>query len=252
MQQFFALIYFPVIGVAIYLLRLLPNLWTLGKHVIGGFWMDDKEKALGWWLRLQVQWERRGSQILNDAVWAGINLTCILVAPQLALTLTVLLYVFDVLVAGWMYSVAYRHVQDIEQRINNHSRDEKLEADAVKGIKLYAYGQVLRDKGWQLGIAVIFLVAMIILLPALSAVLSPAAVLWWTAMAGLVNLAVTTGQVTCNDKITAQTPLWKPSTSTTPSEQESKKDSNSVEENTGCSGYLQTARTWLCPGSSKT
>lgn len=251
MQQFLAFIYFSVIGVVIYLLRLLPNLWALGGHVIGGFWMDPEEKALGWWLRLQVQWERRGSQILNDAVWAGINLTCILVAPQLALTLTVLLYVFDVLVAGWMYYVAYRHIQDIEKRISNNN-GQKLDADAVDGIKLYARGQVLRDKGWQLGIAVIFLVAMIILLPALSAVLSPAAVLWWTAMAGLVNLAVTTGQVTCNDKITAQTPSsWKLST-TAQSAKESKKESNPAEKNTGCSGYLQTVQTWFCPGQAKT
>ena len=58
----------------LYYFRLGIELGLLLKHSIPGKWMSEEEQSLGFWNRLSSQWQHRKFAILNDAIWATINL----------------------------------------------------------------------------------------------------------------------------------------------------------------------------------
>lgn len=55
--------------------RTVSNLWILGKHVLPGAWMEEKERSLGWQDRLHIQLKRRGFQLGDDLVWFVVNVS---------------------------------------------------------------------------------------------------------------------------------------------------------------------------------
>lgn len=87
-----------------YLPRLLTNLFLLAKHLIPGFWMDEKERELGFFRRLQVQLQRRWFEIGNDSVWmiAGILGCFVWLGPlaPIGTYINIVLYGYDVFLAG--------------------------------------------------------------------------------------------------------------------------------------------------------
>ncbi|AWN73025.1 hypothetical protein LEAN103870_19475 [Legionella anisa] len=54
--------------------RLAVNFYSLLKHTIPGWWMDEHEQSLGWMVRFSAQIKRRYFEFGNDLVWAGAGL----------------------------------------------------------------------------------------------------------------------------------------------------------------------------------
>ncbi|WP_133128075.1 hypothetical protein [Legionella nagasakiensis] len=67
----------PVLGYAswiLYYARFGIELFLLLKHTIKGPWMSKAEKQIPAWERFKTQWQQRKFMLLNDAVWATVNL----------------------------------------------------------------------------------------------------------------------------------------------------------------------------------
>ncbi|HHF7367646.1 TPA: hypothetical protein ACPSKY_002786 [Legionella bozemanae] len=54
--------------------RLAVNFYSLLKHTIPGWWMDEHEKSLGWMVRFSAQIKRRYFEFGNDIVWVSSGL----------------------------------------------------------------------------------------------------------------------------------------------------------------------------------
>ncbi|KTD42970.1 hypothetical protein [Legionella parisiensis] len=54
--------------------RLVVNLFSLFKHTVPGWWMDEREISLGWAVRFSAQIKRRYFEFGNDIVWVGSGL----------------------------------------------------------------------------------------------------------------------------------------------------------------------------------
>jgi hypothetical protein len=85
--------------------RFAVNSFLLLKHLIPGFWMKkEKEKNLGWEIRLKAQIERRWFELGNDLFWiTGGLLTCLVLTGALApisIYLNIGLVFWDVILAG--------------------------------------------------------------------------------------------------------------------------------------------------------
>ncbi|KTD72562.1 hypothetical protein [Legionella tucsonensis] len=88
--------------------RLVVNFYSLFKHTIPGWWMDEHEKSLGWEVRFSAQIKRRYFEFGNDIVWVGSGLinTFYLtgaLAP-FAFYVSLAVFAFDVL---WAITRAY-------------------------------------------------------------------------------------------------------------------------------------------------
>lgn len=67
--------------------RLATNLFLLIKHLAPGSWMSEEEQSLGWWVRLQVQLQRRWFELFNDKLWFTLGiLSCFVLIGTLAPT----------------------------------------------------------------------------------------------------------------------------------------------------------------------
>ncbi|KTD38386.1 hypothetical protein [Legionella oakridgensis] len=67
----------PVLGYAswiLYYTRFGIELSLLLKHTIKGPWMSKEEQQIPAWERFKTQWQQRKFMLLNDAVWATVNL----------------------------------------------------------------------------------------------------------------------------------------------------------------------------------
>ncbi|MCL9684441.1 hypothetical protein [Legionella maioricensis] len=80
--------------------RFATNLFLLVKHTIPWPWMDDKEKDLGWWTRLEAQVKRRWFELANDSVWITVGLlNCFVLIGALAplsIYVTLFAFAFDI------------------------------------------------------------------------------------------------------------------------------------------------------------
>lgn len=87
-----------------YIPRLAVNLYLILKHVIPGWWLSDEEKQLEWTIRLQMQFQRRWFELLNDVPWIiGGLLGCFLLVGAMSnagMYLTIALFFYDVILAG--------------------------------------------------------------------------------------------------------------------------------------------------------
>lgn len=67
----------PVLGYIswiLYYARLGISLGLLLKHTIAGPWMSEEERKIPAFERFKTQWDKRKFSILNDAIWATVNL----------------------------------------------------------------------------------------------------------------------------------------------------------------------------------
>lgn len=58
----------------LYFIRFGVNVSLLLKHTVGGSWMSENEKAISAWERFKTQWSQRKFVLLNDSIWATVNL----------------------------------------------------------------------------------------------------------------------------------------------------------------------------------
>ncbi|WP_454781675.1 hypothetical protein [Legionella sp. WA2022007384] len=83
--------------------RLLVNLFVLIKHTVPTWWMDDKEYALGWSVRLSTQIKRRWFELGNDTAWVGAGfINCFILTGALApfgVYVSLAVFAFDVIMA---------------------------------------------------------------------------------------------------------------------------------------------------------
>ncbi len=102
----------PVFGYLswiLYYIRFGVNLGLLLKHTIEGPWMKKEESDIPWHERFTTQWEQRRFTLLNDFIWATINMASffwLLGTPELSYTANVLTIVFmtiDVGLVLWRY-----------------------------------------------------------------------------------------------------------------------------------------------------
>lgn len=91
----------------LYYFRLAMELGLVFRHLIPGFWMSDKEKAIDPLERLLLQLDERKFAILNDLLWAPANMACFfwLTGSNLRIRqaniLTAGLLLFDTLMSIW-------------------------------------------------------------------------------------------------------------------------------------------------------
>ena len=112
------------LGCVFFIPRLIFNTVTLVKHVVPGFWMDDAEKDLGWWTRLNAQWMRLWPNMTNDTAWItnGALLSFYLVGQLLPFTifLTVIVLFYDLAMAMSRWGLdTYRYNQLIKTHQTN-------------------------------------------------------------------------------------------------------------------------------------
>ena len=91
---------FAYVAWCFFIPRFATNVFLLAKHTILWPWMDDKEKELGWWTRLEAQMKRRWFELGNDSVWITVGLlNCFVLVGALAplsVYVTLLAFAFDV------------------------------------------------------------------------------------------------------------------------------------------------------------
>lgn len=95
----------------LYYFRFGINLWLMIKHTVANPWMNDVELNIPWQQRLKAQWDQRKFSMLNDVVWATVNLSTIywltnnasLMMGAYGGLLTIGLMMFDVAMSIWQY-----------------------------------------------------------------------------------------------------------------------------------------------------
>lgn len=112
----------------IYYFRFAIDLFVLLKHTFSGKWMSKEEAQIDAWERFKTQWNARKFMILNDVVWATINLMTFKwfwffkkdtgkgQAGFHAGILTTALLVFDIMIASWMFWEAQTKFNEKMQR----------------------------------------------------------------------------------------------------------------------------------------
>lgn len=132
---------------AFYVPRLAVNIFLIWKHLFPGFWMEEEEKSLGWWLRLKIQLSRRWFELANDSAWSAVGLiNCFILIGTLspaAVYVTVALYAFDVFLAIVRAYVELNRLQGLKKQYVEMGHG--LESDEQQN-ELQAYQQRLNAK----------------------------------------------------------------------------------------------------------
>src|SRR3990167_8204444 len=164
-DKIYNLLFLNILSFVFYVPRLLVNFFMIGKHVIPNSSMTPEEKALGWRLRLQIQWERRCFQIKNDGVWFATDLAVYFTVRSIGMMLIAALYAFDVLNTVMDFMVAYNIKRCIESRLHkrvmvNNMLRESVPEVYCQGIQDYSR-QKMREKIFNISIATVLFIAMI-------------------------------------------------------------------------------------------
>lgn len=124
--------------------RLLVNLYVVIKHTVPGWWMDEKEKSLGWTVRFNAQIKRRYFELGNDIVWFSAGLiNCFYLTGVLApfaLYVSVAAFAFDVL---WSITRAYIELSRLSELRSqyvtmldktSHAKEQRQIREHIKAI----------------------------------------------------------------------------------------------------------------------
>ncbi len=113
--------------------RLFVNLSLLIKHTVIGPWMtSDKEKSLGFFIRLQAQLQRRWFELANDLAWISVNtINCFvlvgLLAP-VAAYLGIAFFGYDILLSVGRTCIELKRLYDLQKYYQNlYNRSENKE-----------------------------------------------------------------------------------------------------------------------------
>lgn len=110
--------------------RFSVNLFLMVQHIIPGFWMDEEEKSLGFYVRLVAQIQRRWFELVNDSVWITIGiLNCfILTGAALApvsVYLTLVAFVIDVAAASFRAYIELNRLYTIQEEYTDLFQQEE-------------------------------------------------------------------------------------------------------------------------------
>ncbi|STX50134.1 Uncharacterised protein [Legionella busanensis] len=135
------------LGWVFFIPRLSTNLFLLFKHLIPGFWMDEKEKSIGWTTRFHAQLQRRWPEIGNDIAWmTGGILNCFILLGPLApfsVYVNVGLFGYDVLLASIRAMLEIKHLHALKEEYNNLANSLKDQGDNQELVEIYEYQQHL-------------------------------------------------------------------------------------------------------------
>ncbi|KTD62414.1 hypothetical protein [Legionella shakespearei] len=169
--------FFAYLAWCFFLPRLITNLFLMVKHTIPWPWMDDKEKALDWYLRFEAQIQRRWFELGNDAVWVFVGLsTCFILTGVLAplgVYLTLFAFAFDIANSALRAYVELNRLyelQDDYQQMYLEAEDDESR-EAIKEYQNYLNYRVNFEKlrlGLHLAGTVAVLLAMSLAIPALA------------------------------------------------------------------------------------
>lgn len=131
--------------------RLLVNIFLLLKHLIPGFWMDQAEKNLYWYTRLQAQLQRRWFELANDTVWLTASLlSCFLLTGPLAgvgMYLTISLFFFDVIMASIRAYIEIKRLKKLQDEYLDLARTMREQEIAPEILaELEEYQQYLEER----------------------------------------------------------------------------------------------------------
>jgi len=129
--------------------RLVTNLALVCKHTIPGFWLDEKEKSLGWSFRLKNQVKNRWLELANDSAWtAGAMTNYFILAPSSAYLIpyfSFALYFIDVLLATLRFYNKKRTIQAIKaENGTNKEYIQYLENLEQYETSLFKIGMILQ------------------------------------------------------------------------------------------------------------
>lgn len=130
----------------LYYTRFGIHLFLLLKHTIKGPWMSEEEKQIPAFERFKNQWQQRKFIILNDAVWASVNLVTFFwlfgngTLGFWGNALTAGLLVLDVSLNTWQFLEERSHHRQEMKRYDDEIitlkiKGEHLEADELSKIK---------------------------------------------------------------------------------------------------------------------
>ncbi len=121
--------------------RLLVNLTMTLKHVIPGFWMSEKEKTLGWQVRLSAQWHKRWFEFANDIAWLVSGLiNCFILTGVLApfaIYVSVALQAYDVVMASLRMVDESSRLKKLYNQYELLLKADGISDDEQKEIKAY-------------------------------------------------------------------------------------------------------------------
>lgn len=96
--------FFAYLGIFFFIPRLFFNLILLLAHVVEHSWMSSEERALGWDVRLDAQWNRMWPQLVNDIAWAinGVLMcfVCIGTLQPVGIYLALVMQFYDLLTSS--------------------------------------------------------------------------------------------------------------------------------------------------------
>ncbi len=160
LDWFFTVTGFSIFSIVFYLPRFFVNLALLCLHSFCESYMTDAEKALGWRVRLALQWERYGFQMMNDLVWFGINLLCYFLPTPFNMMVIVLLYVFDVWNCSRSLGLINRDCDELQSDQNIPDNPEDSQGVYNKGLKCIA-DEKRRSSKHTYGVAWALLIFMV-------------------------------------------------------------------------------------------
>ncbi|MCC5791386.1 MAG: hypothetical protein JJT82_02080 [Legionellaceae bacterium] len=120
-----------------YVPRLLINLGNTLKNTLQHAWMEKKKQpTLGWRSCLSLQWQKLWFEFCNDSLWLGVGLlNCFLLTGSLApaaFYLTLLLYTFDIALAGIRAFIEYQRFTEVSQSYLKMMQQSKDDDDATE------------------------------------------------------------------------------------------------------------------------
>ncbi|WP_454784693.1 hypothetical protein [Legionella sp. WA2024007413] len=122
--------------------RLLVNLIVLIKHTVPGWWMDDKEYSLGWYVRLSTQLKRRWFELGNDIAWVSSGfINCFILTGALApfgIYVSLSVFAFDVIMAMTRAYIELNRLSELRSHyvtMLSTTRDEKEQRQIKEHIK---------------------------------------------------------------------------------------------------------------------
>ncbi|STY31519.1 Uncharacterised protein [Legionella wadsworthii] len=130
------------LGWFFWLPRLFVNFYSLFKHSVPGWWMDDREKSLGWAVRFSAQIKRRYFEFGNDIVWvtSGLINTFYLtgaLAP-VAFYVSLAVFAFDVLLAITRAYIELSRIYELRAQYEsmkaNSPQEEKQIREHIKAL----------------------------------------------------------------------------------------------------------------------
>ncbi|MBL7481419.1 hypothetical protein [Legionella bononiensis] len=169
--------FFAYLAWCFFIPRLTTNLFLIAKHTISWPDMDEKEKALDWYVRLQAQLQRRWFELGNDLVWVSVGLlNCFVLVGTLApfsIYFTLFAFAFDIANASLRTYIELNRLYKLQDDYKKMflATDDEESKKAIKEYQNYINHRIEFEKlrlGLSLAGTLAIFLAMCLAIPVLA------------------------------------------------------------------------------------